>query len=259
MAGPEKTSAIVLKTQKWSETSKIAHLYTQRWGRISVLAKGAMRPKAKFWGHLETFSLVEAMVYKKPREQLQLLSQCLLMDPFGELYTDPERAGYAFAVVEFLERHTLEESNNNLFEWTVFNFHLWRDLSGSRLRLAFFEYLLIALAHLGYRPAIEGCRSCGLEPAAGQKVMFDQAGGGLICRRCAGENSTHLVLSAAAYLRVKNAVCGSIEWNSAECPPPSVVNEIIDLIESFYGYHLGGRRLKALDFARRVARPDQTD
>ena len=137
MAGPEKTEAIVLKTQKWSETSKIAHLYTRRWGRISILAKGALRPKAKFWGHLETFSLIEAMIYKKPRERLQLLSQCLLKDPFGGLYTDPERAGYGFAAVEFLERHTMEEGNDLLFDWTVHNLRFWQQAEGHRLRLAF--------------------------------------------------------------------------------------------------------------------------
>lgn len=257
MAGPEKTDALVLKTQQWSETSKIAHLYTRKWGRISVLAKGAMRPKAKFWGHLETFSLVEAVIYKKPQERLQLLAQCLLQNPFGGLYTDPERAGYGFAVVEFLERHTLEEANDELFDWTVFNFGFWQKLSGLRLALGFYEYLLLALGCLGYRPAIDTCRRCGRVPEPGQKVMFDRAGGGLICRRCATEGLRYQVLSAPAYERMKNAVNQSIEWESGQCPPPSVVDEIIEVTESFYGYHLGGGRLKALDFVRRMARPEK--
>jgi len=256
MAGPEKTEAIVLKTQKWSETSKIAHLYTRKWGRISIMAKGAMRPKAKFWGHLETFSLVEAMIYKKQRERLHLLSQCLLQDPFGGLYTDPERAGYGFAAVEFLERHTFEEGNDRLFDWTVFNFRFWQKLTGFRMALAFYEYLLVALGHLGYQPAIENCRLCGREPGEGRKVMFDQAGGGLICRRCATEGLRYQVLSPGAYQRIKNVVKGSIEWENGQDPSPAEVNEIIDVTESFYGYHLGGGRLKSLDFVHRVARPD---
>jgi len=256
MAGPEKTDALVLKTQKWSETSKIAHLYTRKWGRISILAKGAMRPKAKFWGHLETFSLIEAMVYKKPSDRLQLLSQCLLRDAFGGLYTEPERAGYGFAAVEFLERHTFEEGNDALFDWTVFNFRFWQRLIGHRLALAFYEYLLVALGHLGYRPAIESCRICGREPEEGRRVMFDRAGGGVICRRCATEDAHYQVLSGGAYRRIKNAVNGSIEWESEQSPSPAEVDEIIEVVESFYGYHLGGGRLKALEFVRRMAGPD---
>jgi len=255
MAGPEKTEAIVLKTQKWSETSKIAHLYTRTWGRISVIAKGAMRPKAKFWGHLETFSLIEAMIYKKPRERLHLLSQCLLKNPFGGLLTAPERAGYGFAAVEFLERHTLEEGNDELFDWTVGNLELWQKLSGFRLQLAFYEYLLIALGYLGYQPVIELCRVCGKSPGPGRKVLFDQAGGGIICRNCASESQRYQLLSVPAYDRLKNIVNMSIEWENKDCPPPSVVDEIIEAVESFYGYHLGGGRLKSLDFVRRVAGP----
>jgi DNA repair protein RecO (recombination protein O) len=256
MAGPEKTDALVLKTQKWSETSKIAHLYTRKWGRISILAKGALRPKAKFWGHLETFSLIEAMVYRKSSDQLQLLSQCLLRDAFGGLYAEPERAGYGFAAVEFLERHTFEEGNETLFDWTVFNFGLWQKLTGHRLALGFYEYLLVALGHLGYQPAIERCRICGREPGEGRKVMFDREGGGLICRRCAVEGSRYQVLSPGAYQRIKNVVKGSIQWDNGTIPPPAEVGEIIEVTESFYGYHLGGGRLKALEFVRRVAGPN---
>ncbi len=258
MAGPEKTEAVVLKTLKWSESSKIAHLYTHRWGRISVLAKGAMRPKAKFWGHLETFSLIEAIIYKKPQERLQLLSQCLLKDPFGGLYSDPVRAGYGFALVEFLERHTLEEGNNDLFDLTVSSLRLWQKLSGRRLQLAFYEFLLVALDYLGYRPAVEACCFCGRVPRKRQKVMFDRSGGGLICRHCAGEEKAYQVLSAAAYERVNKVVNRSIDGESNQCPPPSVVDEIAEMTESFYGYHLGGGRLKSLDFVRRVAGPGKS-
>ena len=178
MAAPEKTDALVLKTQKWSESSKIAHLYTRRWGRISVLAKGALRPRAKFWDHLETFSLIEAVVYKKPREQLQLLAQAQLKDPFAGLYGDFARAGYGFAAMEFLERHTLEEGNGELFDWTVFNLQRWQNKIGPGLQLAFFEYLLVALGALGFEPLVEVCRSCNRAPGPGQKVLFDQVGGG---------------------------------------------------------------------------------
>ncbi len=255
MAGPEKTLAIVLKTQKWSETSKIAHLYTRKWGKISVMAKGALRPKAKFWGHLETFSLIEAMVYKKQRERIHLLSQCLLKDAFGGLYADPERAGYGFCAVEFLDRHTLEEPNEDLFEWTVYNLRMWQKCSGLRLRLGFYEYLLLSLVALGYRPAIDNCISCGKVPDVGKKVMFDRDGGGLICRNCATEEGHYQVLSAAAYDRLKNAVNQSVDFKEDPCPPQSVVDEITETTESFYGYHLGGMRLKSLEFVRRIAGP----
>ncbi len=255
MAGPEKTDAIVLKTQQWSESSKIAHLYTRNWGRISILAKGAMRPKARFWGHLETFSLIEAMVYKKSRERLHLLSQSNLKDPFGGLYTDPMRAGYGFAVVEFLERHTFEEANNDLFEWTTANFSFWQTITGTRLTLAFYEYLLVALSLLGYQPVMDACRSCGRVAEPGKKALFDREGGGVICRRCASANGTYMMVSAPAYERLKKLLSEAILFADDETVANGLVDEIGELTEAFYGYHLGGGRLKSLDFVRRVAGP----
>jgi hypothetical protein len=76
MPGPDVTEAICLTVQKFSETSKIAVLYTRAWGRVSVIAKGAFRPKSQFWGHLEPLSISECVVYKKPKEQIYLLSSC---------------------------------------------------------------------------------------------------------------------------------------------------------------------------------------
>ena len=82
MSGPAVTEAICLTVQKYSETSKIAILYTRAWGRISVLAKGAYRPKSQFWGHLEPLSIAECVIYKKPTERLQLLASCRATFPW---------------------------------------------------------------------------------------------------------------------------------------------------------------------------------
>ena len=85
MPAPDVTEAICLTVQKFSETSKIAVLYTRAWGRISVIAKGAFRPKSQFWGHLEPLSVSECVVYKKPKEQIYLLSSCRALVPWVPL------------------------------------------------------------------------------------------------------------------------------------------------------------------------------
>jgi len=116
MSPPIVTDAICLTVQKFSETSKIAVLYTRLWGRISVIAKGANRPKSQYAGHLEPLSVAECVIYKKPTERLQLLSSCRATQPWLPLTTSLERAAYAFAVCEFLYRHTYEGQDGELFQ-----------------------------------------------------------------------------------------------------------------------------------------------
>ena len=44
----EKTTAIVLRTVEFSETSLVVTLFTREFGKIGALAKGARRPKNPF-------------------------------------------------------------------------------------------------------------------------------------------------------------------------------------------------------------------
>jgi len=44
----EKAQGIVLRTTDWSETSRIATLWTREFGRIRVLAKGRRRLRSAF-------------------------------------------------------------------------------------------------------------------------------------------------------------------------------------------------------------------
>jgi recombinational DNA repair protein (RecF pathway) len=85
--------------------------------------------------------------------------------------------------------------------------------------------------------------------------LFDQAGGGIVCRQCAAPEGTYQMLSPTAYERIKNVVNGSIDWENAPLPPAAAIDEIVVVAERFYGYHLGGGRLKSLEFVRRVAGP----
>jgi len=44
----EKAQALVLRTTDWSETSRIATLWTREFGKVRVLAKGGRRLKSNF-------------------------------------------------------------------------------------------------------------------------------------------------------------------------------------------------------------------
>src|SRR4030067_616754 len=48
-----KSLAIVLKSENWRETSKILTLFSQRFGKIRVIVKGARDPKSRLAGNLE--------------------------------------------------------------------------------------------------------------------------------------------------------------------------------------------------------------
>ena len=77
----ESTDAIVLRAIKYGDTSKIVTLYTRRFGKVAVIAKGARSAKSKFGSALEPMSLIQAVFYRKENREVQLLSQADLLHP----------------------------------------------------------------------------------------------------------------------------------------------------------------------------------
>ena len=55
-----KTEALVIHGMRWSDTSKIIHLFTSEKGYIKLIARGAMKPKSPFRGVLENLNHIEA-------------------------------------------------------------------------------------------------------------------------------------------------------------------------------------------------------
>ena len=53
----EKARALVLKTTDWSETSRIATLWTREFGKVRVLAKGGRRLKSSFESGLDLLTV----------------------------------------------------------------------------------------------------------------------------------------------------------------------------------------------------------
>ena len=71
----EKTTAIVLRTVEFSETSLIVTLLTRDFGLVSALAKGARRPKGPFEGALDLLAVCRVVLIRKNTDALDLLTE----------------------------------------------------------------------------------------------------------------------------------------------------------------------------------------
>lgn len=113
----ETTEAIVLNTKKFGETSKIVSFFTKDFGKINAMVKGAQKPKSKFGSTLEPMNYLSIVFYKKPANQLQLLSDSEIAVNFWNIRTSLENTAIGFAIVETVYK-ILEEYyvNKSIFE-----------------------------------------------------------------------------------------------------------------------------------------------
>ena len=96
-----KTEAIVLRSRHLGETSKILILFTERFGKLAVVAKGARRPKSRFGASLDLFARSSVVLYLKENRDLGLVTESTLVEGFYGLREDARRLGQASAVVEW--------------------------------------------------------------------------------------------------------------------------------------------------------------
>lgn len=62
-----KTKCIILGKKNYGETDKLVFLYSEEFGKIKAIAKGARKITSKFTGHLETLNSCIVELYNGPK------------------------------------------------------------------------------------------------------------------------------------------------------------------------------------------------
>jgi DNA repair protein RecO (recombination protein O) len=111
------TDAIVLRSRKQGDTSKIVSLYTRDFGLVDVIAKGARQMKSKFGAALEPFTESKIVFYKKEYSELYLLSNAEVNIAHRNLTADLDHIEAATRIAELLIRSQHhEEGESELYE-----------------------------------------------------------------------------------------------------------------------------------------------
>ncbi len=93
----EKSSAILIRRYRFSETSLIAVWITEDHGKIKTSARGALQPKSAFRGKLDLFFQCEIAFERSRNGDLHALREVLLLQPFdqvGSRYANLAAAAY---------------------------------------------------------------------------------------------------------------------------------------------------------------------
>jgi DNA repair protein RecO (recombination protein O) len=156
----EKTLGIVLKQIKYGETSLIAHLYTRRWGRISIMVPAARTSSKNRKAHLfQPLTILELEVYYKAHRDLQKIKEVRNHSPLMHLTGDPVKSAIGLFLAEILSRALREEeSNEELFDFLQSHIQ-FLDLADQGIANFHIYFLLRLSRHLGFNPGVPPARS----------------------------------------------------------------------------------------------------
>lgn len=183
-----KTRAIVLKSMKYGETSKIVTFYSEDFGKIKGIVKGARKSKSKYGSSLETFSYVQMVIYKKESHSLHLVTQCDLLKIFKTITEDLNKLSVGLKIVELIEKISHDEERNPQIFKLVIDVFDALDVQTENIQNIFcvFEIKLIEL--LGYRIHFDRCGICKKNISDVEnhstELVFDSSRGSPVCSNC---------------------------------------------------------------------------
>ncbi len=182
------TSAVVLRTYPYSETSKIVRLATRDLGVQSAIAKGVLRPKSRFAAGLELLSEGMAQLYHRETRELQTLAAFDLLALRRELAQDVGRFAGATVQAELMLKMAPEAPLPAAYDTLTTGLDALRFAAPDAVDAVALRGLWLLLAALGFAPALGSCVRDGTPvptlPDGGQ-VAFSTAEGGVLCARCA--------------------------------------------------------------------------
>jgi DNA repair protein RecO (recombination protein O) len=249
----EKTRAIVLKLVEFSETSCVVTLFTEDFGKVGALAKGARRPKSPFEGALDLLALIRIVFLHKSSDALDLLTEAKLERRFRSAQRDLVRLYAGYYVAELLAELTeAGDPHRELFQAADATlFALDHDASVPETVLRF---ELVALREAGHAPSLEQCVVCGRTVELGKRVAFGMTAGGVLCDECRpGRRGVVSVSSGViAALRQMSAAeaestAGQASRGSQSTLDPMIHGELRAVMNNYFA-HLIGHRLRMSEY-----------
>ncbi len=242
------TPAIVLRTRPFGESDKIVSLLTENFGKITGIAKGALRSRRRFVNSLEPFSLVNLRFQERAHSNLVFILGAELAHGFRHLTSSLESISHASYIVEITDGLTGERDESLAVFQHLRDGLCSLDANGTSLRfLTTFELKLLKLT--GYQPVLDACKRCGGNRLAEVSAQwhFSPADGGILCEVCARARRETLPLGAMAV-----GILTALQLETGALPdaipvPSSVVQELRSAVMRFIQYHMD-KEIKSAPF-----------
>ncbi len=223
------TEAIIIKTQKYKEDSKIVRLLTEE-GVISSLGRGCLKLKSKNFYLLHEITKIEFDLQIR-KNSFNIIKSTKLIDNYSTIKTEPEKVATVLEIFEIVNIFAEHISDYKIF------YNFLSDIL-NKIKISVYPKLykiifkIKILYLLGVAPEFTMCVNCGNK---NDLVGFDFESGGMKCNKCCSfktilENDIFIVFKKL-YLTKLHNITDEIEINN--------LDECDTFINYYYSKYLG--------------------
>jgi DNA repair protein RecO (recombination protein O) len=238
MAKTIKTEALVIHGMRWSDTSKIIHLFTSEKGYIKLIARGAMNPKSPFRGILENLNHIEAIISIKESRGLQILTQADLLHPFHNIREDINSTASSYAMLELIKVLVhYDEASHSFFKFTISLLKTMNEKEIPYPLLFLYRFILHLSAYLGFGWNLSECMVCNKHPQR-FPLKIDVLNGAVICSGCEMKIAPKIqCLSEEQWQLLLRIQQIPIEQLASLSPQVENYQSLLDLLIEHINYH----------------------
>ncbi len=228
-----KTKGFVLNKLDFGDSSKIVNLYSQEFGRVSGIIKGARSSKSKIGKIVDVLNFVEIIFYKKDSRDLQIITQADLISNFTQIKSDLEKIKYASAIIELVLKFTLEDDPHPRLFNGMLKILQKLENEDTEPMLQFVLFYKFFLEEIGYGIEVENCVECNVPLTSTGEVNYNHEIG-FMCGACGKDHIVTYKLSSELFNKItclsqRNKKCS---YSNDE------LKSIITFFEKFLIYHV---------------------
>ncbi len=230
------TEALILTRHYYGDTSLICNLFTKNYGRVSIIAKGARKPKNTNSAILQPLQFIDIHYYYKSKRNIQLLKEATINKHFFNTHNNYHKIIASYQTLDIINQICQVENPNEII------FRLVKQIM-SKINNSNYKdiivynifYKLQLLKYIGYQPIIDFCNICNQKLVDSQ---YDWSIGQLICMNCTNHKQSNIKLTNQHLDIIKylsNTHIDTITIDKSQYP---LLNDLDKYLLYFLSYHI---------------------
>lgn len=248
------TNAIVIRSFHYGESDKIVTFFTQDFGRLKAIIKGARRSRKRFQNALDLFSHLRLLFFDREGMGLVRGESGDILNSFPKIREDLKKIFYGNYFLELVNEMAGErEASPEAFDLLLSFLLILEKMEPKEEQLRMFEIRMLSL--FGYRPNMRRCGLCkkDWEDLKEVPILFSSEKGSLVCEVCSKGLNNLLPLSLGTARLIEGISQMELPKIHRLRFTSLALSESRELLPKFITYQLG-KEMKSLKALRTILR-----
>jgi len=247
-----KTNGFVLRSLNYGESDLIVTFYSNDFGKLKGIAKGAKRSKKRFANVFEPFSLTNIIFTLKSRDMLAFIESCEIIEHYDAVRCDLDKTLTASYFIDLTDHFSPEgKKNEYIFDLLQTFLKLLGKEKPTDTLVRFFEMRLLKLA--GFEPVLDRCIICKIPVTNCCAYYFHAEEGGIKCAGCAKPQRFAQPVSAGALRTLLLGKDMDVDRIKSVALSDALARESRNILSGFIT-HILNREVKSLKIMEQVHR-----